>query len=265
MTGVCISHKDMKPTLIIPNIDNQAQLTPVISNQALQSQAEWNQRYEMENQLIELKQQINHEAKRLSQCQTQYRREQECIEQLNNEIAALKSELSAAKQAGEDAERLLEIEQKKNRELIGMSSLESSYSSAEQRVDSPLTSTLPELTRTTSIFSGSSSSIVSPRSDYTATLDPFAGFKKMNQGLNSQAKIPPVSPTQSKAIAKYGFDITAFDTLSIQDDAGNKASSQPNHSIKDDLVALFGPPTIATATTADKTPNTTTTFDSIFL
>ncbi|KAK4512856.1 Ubiquitin-conjugating enzyme E2 4 [Mucor velutinosus] len=246
---------------------DHAPLTPDISNQTLQSQANLNQRYELENQLIELKQQINHEAKRLSQSQAQYRQEQECIEQLNNEIAALKSELSAAKQSAEVAERLLNVEQKKNRELTGISSLESSYSSAEQRFDSPLTSNLPELTRTTSIFSGSSNSVVSPRSDYTTTLDPFAGFKRMNQGLNNQAKLPPVSPTQSKAIAKYGFDITVFDALSIEDDTSNKAS-QPNHSIKDDLAALFGSPTVSSTTTtaSDNHPNTTaTTFDSIFL
>ncbi|KAL9539997.1 hypothetical protein MBANPS3_009944 [Mucor bainieri] len=245
---------------------DHAQSTPVIANQTLQSQADLNQRYELENQLIELKQQMNHEAKRLSQYQTQYKQEQDIIEQLNTEIAALKSELSAAKQAADEAERLLDIEQKKNRELKGISSLESSYSSAEQRSDSPLTSSLPELTRTTSIFSGSTSSIVSPRSDYTTTLDPFAGFKKMNQELNNnQAALPPVSPTQSKAIAKYGFDITAFDALSIEDNTSNKAS-QPSHSIKDDLAALFGSPTAAPPPTSDKHPNTTSnTFDSIFL
>lgn len=259
-----MSHRLKSQDLIASNTDDHAQSTPVIANQTLQSQADLNQRYELENQLIELKQQMNHEAKRLSQYQTQCRQEQECIEQLNIEIATLKSELSAAKQAAEDAERLLDTEQKKNRELKGISSLESSYcSSAEQRVDSPLASNLPELTRTTSIFSGSSSSVVSPRSDYTATLDPFAGFKKMN----NQPKLPPVSPTQSKAIAKYGFDITAFDALSIDDAASSSKASQPDRSIKDDLAALFGSPTVAT-TASDNHPNTnatTTTFDSIFL
>ncbi|GAN08810.1 hypothetical protein MAM1_0224d08326 [Mucor ambiguus] len=240
-----------------------AQLSPAIASQNLQTQAELNQRYELENQLIELKQQMNYESKRLSQHQTHYRQEQEITKQLETEIAALKSEVIATKQAAEDAERLLDMTQKENRELKGISSLESSYSSAEQRVDSPLTSNLPQLTRTTSIFSGSSSSIISPRSDYTATLDPFAGFKNMNQGLNNQAKHSVVSPTQSKVIAKYGFDITAFDALSIEDDASNKAP-QPNHSIKDDLAALFGSHTVAT--TSDKHPNTSNnTFDSIFL
>ncbi|KAL7310369.1 hypothetical protein PS15m_009880 [Mucor circinelloides] len=237
-----------------------AQLTPVISNQTLQNQADLNQRYELENQLIELKQQMNYEAKRLSEYQTQQRQEQACVEQLHLEITALKSELSAAKQAAEDAEKLLDVNLKKNKELKGISSLESSYSSAEQRVDSPLTSNLPELTRTASIFSGSSSSIVSPRSDYTATLDPFTGFKKMSQELSNQAKVPPLSPTQSKAISKYGFDITAFDALSIEDD-NSKIAPQQSHSIKDDLATLFGSPSTAATTTS----NTTTTFDSIFL
>lgn len=249
-----------KLTLNYIDIDEHAQLTPVISNQTLQNQADLNQRYELENQLIELKQQMNYEAKRLSEYQTQQRQEQACVEQLHLEITALKSELSAAKQAAEDAEKLLDVNLKKNKELKGISSLESSYSSAEQRVDSPLTSNLPELTRTASIFSGSSSSIVSPRSDYTATLDPFTGFKKMSQELSNQAKVPPLSPTQSKAISKYGFDITAFDALSIEDD-NSKIAPQQSHSIKDDLATLFGSPSTAATTTS----NTTTTFDSIFL
>jgi len=181
-------------------------------------------------------------------------------EQLHLEITVLKSELNAAKQAAEDAEKLLDVNQKKNKELKGISSLESSYSSAEQKVDSPLNSNLPELTRTASIFSGSSSAIVSPRSDYTATLDPFTGFKKMSQEMSNQAKVSPLSPTQSKAISKYGFDITAFDALSIEGDS-SKIAPQQSHSIKDDLAALFGSPSTAATTTS----NTTTTFDSIFL
>lgn len=206
---------------------------------------------------------MNHESKRIADYQVQQKQEQECIEQLTAGIMALKSELTTSRQAAENAERLLKFEQKKHRELMGGSSLDSSFSSAEQKIDSPMAANVPELTRAPSSFSGSSS-IMSPRNDFNTTsaaFDPFAGFKKMNQEKKDQETAPPLSPTQSKAISKYGFDITAFDALSIED---NSQSQKHKPSIKDDLAALFGSPTTESTTNPNINQNTTS-FDSIFL
>lgn len=206
---------------------------------------------------------MNHESKRIADYQIQQKQEQECIEQLTADIMTLKSELTKSRQAAENAERFLEVEQKKHQELMGISSLESSFSSAKQNVDSPMTANVPELTRALSSFSGSSSTM-SPRNDFNTTstaFDPFAGFKKMNQDKKDQDMALPLSPTQSKAISKYGFDITAFDALLIED---NSQSQQHKPSIKDDLAALFGSPTTESTTNPDIKQNTTS-FDSIFL
>ena len=238
-------------------------LIPAVQNQHIQTQADLNLRYELENQLIELKQQINHESKRIADYQVQQEQEQECIKQLTADIMALKLELTTSRQAAENAESLLEVEQKKHRELMGISSLESSLSSMEQKVDSPMAVNVPELTRALSSFSGNSS-IMSPRNDFgtiSTAFDPFAGFKKMSKDKKDQEMAPPLSPTQSKAISKYGFDITAFDALSIED---NNQSQQHKPSIKDDLVALFGSPTTESTTNHNINQNTTS-FDSIFL
>ncbi|CEP08584.1 hypothetical protein [Parasitella parasitica] len=238
------------------------QTTPFIQHQtASQTQAELNRLYELENLAIELKQQINYEAKRNTEYQRQQKQEREYVEQLKVDIRALESELTAAKKAAEDAEKTLEIEQKRNRELTGVSILENSYSSAQQSVDSPSAVNVPELTRVPSLFSGNSS-VISPRSDFATTFDPFAGIKKMNQESNSQQqKGPPLSPTQRKAILKYGFDITAFDVLSVEN---SSASQEQMLSVEDDLAALFGSLTTVAASVT-KSDDDTPTFDSIFM
>ncbi|KAI8641640.1 hypothetical protein BD408DRAFT_444211 [Parasitella parasitica] len=203
------------------------QSTPLIQYQtASQTQADLNIRYELENLVIELKQQW-----------------------------------AKAKLAAENAAKMLKIEQKQNNELTEVSTLGSSYLSKAQPIYSPNTANALELTRTPSLFSGNSS-LISPRSDFATTFDAFTGFKEINaESNNQQQRTQPLSPTQSKAISKYGFDITAFDVLSIED---SNAYQEQKPSVKDDLAALFGSSATAAATIVKNKDNTPT-FDSIFL
>lgn len=232
----------------------------------LNSQEDLSYRFELENQLLEIKQQLNEEQQRFENFKRQLQEEFSIINALEAEISSLKSDLTEAKTNAEKKEELLQLEQKRNRELLNSSSysLQSSFSSSEI-----LGSSTPELTRTLSVFSGTSSTL-SPRSDAdlnAVAVNPFAGFKKseikktQNTTKSSDNQIKaPLSPQQSKAISKYGFDITLFDTLSIKDDA---ISSQ-NHGVKDELASIFGVSSLNKAETTAQT-SLSSEFDNIFL
>ena len=56
----------------------------------------------------------------------------------------------------------------------------------------------------------------------------------------SSPKLPPatMSPSQKKSVAKYGFDLSAFE----DDGASTPPATHPSKSVKDDLHSLFGSP-----------------------
>lgn len=202
-------------------MSTQQQDQSIIQDQSL--------RYELENQLIEIKQQLNFEQQRYEDLQLQQERESSLIAALENDLVFVRSELAEAKINVEKAEEQLVYEQKRNKELLNVSLQSSS--------ELPT----PELTRAASVFSGASA--LSPKSD---NFDPFAGFKKSEQSR---------SPQQSKSISKYGFDLAAFDLLSVSNDTQKS-------NVQDELASIFGAP----SSSSSKTPAVQTSeFDSIFL
>jgi hypothetical protein len=204
--------------------------------------------------------------------------EHQSIELLENEIVRIKAELETAKMAAEDAEKML-LKEQRHRE-----SLDASPSCQTMNSTSTCTENAPELTRASSTFSGSSA--MSPRSEFGVTalpsstaFDSFTGFKRMNSDFSASPhgignlnnynttaskSQPSVSPIQSKAISKYGFDITAFDTLSINDSNEQSTGYTQKQSVKDDLVAIFGV-TTDNPSPISSPPKPANTFDSIFL
>lgn len=228
-----------------------------------QHQAVLDHQYELENQLVKLKQQVNSQAKALEIIQSRYQQEKSANDQLETQVMNAKGELDTAKKLAEEAERALEIEQQKRDELLGISTNKAPSSSASSNSNTPIVSSLPELTRAQSSFSGGSSLIMSPPPINVETvLDPFAGFKKSQQAITSPqiTKNTTLSPVQAKAVAKYGFDLTAFDALSAKDDSNSVQKS----SINDDLAAIFGSPSPST-TSAAITTTALSNFDSIFM
>lgn len=177
--------------------------SPVISNQHL-----LNQRYELENQLVEIKQQVISQQKLVEKVKVELEQVKRSNEELESHVFKAKDELNTTKKLAEDKENELKAEKRKRDELLG----------------TPIPSfvaSLPELTRAMSAFSGVSS-ISTPRPTNTVNL------------FDPTPKIIPMSPLQAKAVSKYGFDITAFDTLSL--DADQK---QVKTSVDDDLASLF--------------------------
>ncbi|KAI9357740.1 hypothetical protein BD770DRAFT_443465 [Pilaira anomala] len=209
--------KYIQPTQLYPK-------SPIISNQTTE---DMNQIYELENHLVEIKQQINFQRKRADEILYQYQDEKRAVQELEMKVNEAKHELDITRAKAEEAEQLLEIEQQKREGLSGHSS---NASTPNHKL---FMSSLPELTRSPSSFSGSS--IMSPRSDNGA-----------------QAKLP-----LSKSALKYGFDLSAFDTLSVQDDGGAFKQS----SVNDDLASLFGAPNTSRNTNTTKPSD----FDNIFM
>ncbi|KAG2237216.1 hypothetical protein INT48_006620 [Thamnidium elegans] len=186
--------------------------SPNISNQ--QQQNELDKIYELENHLVEVRQQINTQSKLVVDLQTQLEQEKQTVYDLELKVTKTKRELETARMSAEEFERLLELElQKKEDLLLGRSS------AATTPNTKMFVTSLPELTRTPSSFSGSY--IMSPQSD--------AGSKsKMS-----------LSPVQAKSVLKYGFDLTAFDTLSTQESNNNYSNAFAKSSVNDDLASLF--------------------------
>jgi chromosome segregation ATPase len=257
------------------------QSSPALQNQQIQYTEDSNLRFELEHQMIEIKEQVNSEYKRVEEYRKQLQQEHQSIDLLEKEIAKIKAELEAAKMVAEDAEKIL-IEEQRTKEFLEASTMDASNLSSS-RIEN-----VPDLTRAPSTFS--SSSIMSPRSEFgasTATssstvFDPFAGFKKMNSDLGVPSS-PPVtvqnlndssiatiksqlslSPVQSKAISMYGFDITAFDALSFNDSNEKSTGYSQKQSIENDLAAIFGAP-INPPPPIPSSSKSTSAFDSIFL
>ena len=158
----------------------------------------------LEQQLAELKHQIETETERIQSIQIQQQVETEAVQDLQSQIDKVKKELEKAKTKVERLER--------------ETSKPHSYNTAV--FSSPtVTSSTPALSFTMSPQSEASSSI----------FDPFAGFNK-----TSTSSSPYL--VQNKKLTKPSdpFDLSAFDTLSIK-------QTQPSGSIKDDLASLFAP------------------------
>lgn len=258
------------------------QISPAFQNLQIQPTEDSNLRYELENQMIELKQQFDSEYKRAEEYRKQFQQEHQLTDLLEKEMVKIKAEQEAVKMAAEDAEKMLIEEQWINEHLTASTPyqvMDDSRKSSSVHVDNA-----PELTRAPSTFS--SSSIMSPHSGFNTSamlpstvLDPFEGFKRMDNDLgipsspsftlknlndpstttaNSQLSL---SPVQSKAISKYGFDITAFDTLSINDNY----EKSTGYTVKDDLAAIFGAPQIDSTASVSSSSKSTNVFDNIFL
>jgi hypothetical protein len=162
------------------------------------------------------------------------------------QVSKTKTELNTAKGLAEDAENVLKAEQRKRDELLGIG-----YESTSTTPIPSFVSSSPELTRAASTFSGTS--ISTPQSSLT---DPFNKIKM----ANTTPKITSMSPLQAKAVSKYGFDITAFDTLST---TSNNDDRQVKSSVNDDLASLFI--SNNTTTTTISQSRTTNNFDDIFM
>ncbi|KAI9311211.1 hypothetical protein BX666DRAFT_1998970 [Dichotomocladium elegans] len=67
---------------------------------------------------------------------------------------------------------------------------------------------------------------------------------------------PGLSPSQAKSVAKYGFDLSAFE------DTGETSSNEQQRSVKDDLTSLFSSPT--PAATSAPSGGSVNNFDDIF-
>lgn len=207
-----------------------------------------NQRYELESQLVEIKQQTISQQKLVDILTPQLGEIKAAIVDLESEIATAKHQVMVSKNAAEEAEKELELVKLKRDGLLGHGG-----------VGSPSKSSLPELTRASSVLS--SSTIVSPRSEkgsIPSLFDPFATNK--SSSTISTNKVP-LSPVQAKAVSKYGFDITMFDTLSVSDNNNNSKQASLS-SVNDDLASLFGSP----VTSNDKKATSSSQdFDSIFM
>lgn len=235
--------------------------SPTVPNRQLalqQQQAELDHRYELENTLVELKQQVIYQQNALETTQSHHQAEKQSIHQLELEVSHAKHEMEAAQRNAQEQEKILECEQQKRDELLG-------HSSSTTQSNTPNTvflSSLPELTRAPSSFSGSSA-MMSPRSDIGSpqVFDPFAGFKKSNgqpaaaAGATAAATANASIPN-SKSVSKYGFDLSAFDALSVGDNNTFQKSS-----VNEDLASLFGSPIISSQTTTTKASD----FDNIFM
>ncbi|KAI8338833.1 hypothetical protein BD560DRAFT_493537 [Blakeslea trispora] len=159
---------------------------------------------QLEQQLTELKHQIEAETERIQSVQMQQQVEAEAVQDLQSQIDQVKQELEKAKMKVE----MLEKETSK------------SHSYSTTVLSSPtIASSTPALSFT-----------MSPQSEASSfVFDPFAGFNKTNTSSSPYL-------VQSKKPAKPNdpFDLSAFDTLSIK-------QTQPSGSIKDDLASLFAP------------------------
>jgi chromosome segregation ATPase len=227
----------------------------IATNQQLQA-VDLSYQYELENQLVELKQQVNSQSKSLETYQLEYQEEKNAVNALEIQVSNAKNELQEAKKLAEEAEKSLELEQQKRQQLLGVAVSRSSATSTE--------SNTPELTRAPSSLTNVSSIMSPPPS--TATFDPFAGFKKSQEATTSSPRIEqkkmPLSPVQAKAVSKYGFDITAFDALSL---SNNSAAKPTSSSFNDDLASIFGSPTLPTKDITKSATTTSSNFDSIFM
>ncbi|GAA5804742.1 hypothetical protein HPULCUR_010249 [Helicostylum pulchrum] len=201
-----------------PNISNQQQ-------QQQQQQAELDKVYELENHLVEIRQQINTQSKQVTDLQAHLAQEQQTVSDLVRKVTEAKRELEAARTSAEESERLLDLELQKKQDIL-------------RNTPKMFVASLPELTRTPSSFSGGSY-IMSPQSD--------AGSSRSKMSF---------SPVQAKSVLKYGFDLTAFDTLSTTQESPAKSS------VNDDLASLFGTPVVSHQTTTTKKSSN---FDSIFM
>lgn len=181
--------------------------------------------YELENNLVEVRQQINTHSKQVTDLQTQLAQEQQAVCDLEQKVTDAKRELDAARASAEESERLLDLEQQRKQNMT----------------PTMFVASLPELTRTPSSFSGSNY-IMSPQSD-----------------SDSRSKMS-LSPVQAKSVLKYGFDLTAFDTLSIQE-----SNAFAKSSVNDDLASLFGTPVVSHQTATTTTTTKSSNFDSIFM
>lgn len=202
--------------------------------------------------MVELKQQVIFQQKSLESTQSSHQTERQSIQQLEKEINHAKQELEAAQKNAQEQERILECEQQKRDELLGHSS-STTQSNTPNKV---FLSSLPELTRAPSSFSGSSA--MSPRSDLGSpqVFDPFAGFKKLNHQQPAASAASPAIIPDTKPVSKYGFDLSAFDGLSIE----NNNTFQKT-TVNEDLASLFGSPTLPSNTTTTKASD----FDNIFM
>lgn len=159
--------------------------------------------------MVEIKQQVISQQKLVDKVEAELEQVKRSNEELESHVFKAKDKLDTTKKLAEDKESELKAEKRKRDELLGTP------------IPSFVTS-LPELTRATSTFSGVSS-ISTPRPTNIVSL------------FNPTPKIVPMSPLQAKAVSKYGFDITAFDTLSL--DADQKQVKKT--SVDDDLASLF--------------------------
>jgi hypothetical protein len=163
--------------------------------------------------------------------------------QLEKDILLAKNNLELAEKLSGEAEQILKMEQERQYSLLHCRGLTSLVN------DSPELNTkeaaIPDLIRTPSEFSNSTG-LMSPSSP-AINLNP--GKFYLSSIENKITPQVPLSPVQSKAISKYGFDITAFETPSKPIDDGM--------SDRDELASLFGTPVSPTKKTA--------TFDDIFM
>ncbi|KAI8141734.1 hypothetical protein BJV82DRAFT_580035 [Fennellomyces sp. T-0311] len=75
----------------------------------------------------------------------------------------------------------------------------------------------------------------------------------------SSPKAPPLSPSQKKSVAKYGFDLSAF-----EDNSSSTPATANSGSVKDDLSSLFGSPMPNEPSTKPDEPAKSNNFDDIF-
>lgn len=231
-----------------PNLLDQVQNTDLL-----------NQRYELESQLVEIKQETISQQKLVDALTPQLGEIRAAIFELESEISTVKHQAMVSRNAAEEAEKELELVKKKRDGLLGHGGVGSPSKA--------FTSFLPELTRASSILS--SSTIVSPRSEKNSIPSLYDSFSTIKNSTTTTTTAStattatnkvPLSPVQAKAVSKYGFDITMFDTLSVSDNDNNKQAS--SSSVNDDLATLFGSP----VTSNDrKATSSLQDFDSIFM
>lgn len=204
------------------------------------------QRYELESQLVEIKQQTISQQRLINALAPQLEETKAAIFDLQSEISAAKNESMITRNAAEKAEKEVELLKQKRDRLSshGMGSPSRAFISS-----------LPELTRTSSTLSGST--VLSPRSEQNTVQSLFDPFNTIKSPATTTTTIKmPLSPIQAKAVSKYGFDITMFDTLTVSENNRHAPTS-----VNDDLATLFNPP--ATLTNDKKVASHN--FDSVFM
>ncbi|CAO3625468.1 unnamed protein product [Mucor hiemalis] len=218
-----------------PNLLDQHQNTDLLT-----------QRYELESQLVEIKQQTISQQKLIDALAPQLEETKAAIFDLQSEISAAKNESMITRNEAEKAEKEVELLKQKRDRLSshGMGSPSRAFISS-----------LPELTRTSSTLSGST--VLSPRSEQNTVQSLFDPFNTIKSPATTTTTIKmPLSPIQAKAVSKYGFDITMFDTLTVSENNRHAPTS-----VNDDLATLFNPP--ATLTNDKKVASHN--FDSVFM